>query len=131
MQASDANSRFTCFLARCRVVEEKPEAEEPSLEVRRATRLLEGKSIVLIGGCPRPYPQEATRTALGLRELIWISTREHQSIEGFEPSVARADVAVVLVAIRWSSHSFEGVKRLCDVNGKPFVRLPGGYGVNQ
>ena len=49
----------------------------------------------------------------------------------FEPYVARPEVALVLLAIRWSSHSFGDVKRFCDDHGKPMVRLPGGYGVNQ
>jgi hypothetical protein len=71
------------------------------------------------------------KTALGLKDLIWIETREHQSIEGFEPAIARPDVAVVLLAIRWSSHAFGDVKRYCDRHGKLLVRLPGGYNPNQ
>jgi hypothetical protein len=38
---------------------------------------------------------------------------------------------VVLLAIRWSSHSFGDVKRFCDQFGKPLVRLPAGYSPNQ
>ena len=52
-----------------------------------------GRSVVLIGGIRRPEAQEALRTALGLKELVWIETREHQSIEAFEPAVARPEVA--------------------------------------
>ncbi len=37
----------------------------------------------------------------------------------------------MLLAIRWSSHSFGDVKRFCDRYGKPMVRLPGGYSPNQ
>src|SRR5262249_32543970 len=50
---------------------------------------------------------------------------------GFEPYVARPDVAVVVLAIRWSSHSFGEVKEFCDQYGKPLGRLPGGYNPNQ
>ena len=60
-----------------------------------------------------------------------VATREHQSIEGFEAYIARADVAVVLLAIRWSSHSFGDIKAFCDRHGKPLVRLPAGYHPNQ
>ncbi|MEZ6105837.1 MAG: hypothetical protein R3B96_06870 [Pirellulaceae bacterium] len=63
--------------------------------------------------------------------MIWIETREHQSIDGFEPYVARADVAVVLLAIRWASHSFGDVREFCERYQKPLVRLPGGYNANQ
>lgn len=100
---------------------------EPITEVREAARLLSGRSAVLIGGVRRPQAQEMLRKSLGLHELIWIATREHQAIRGFEAKIARPEVAVVLLAIRWSSHSFGDVKLFCDRHGKPLVRLPGGY----
>jgi hypothetical protein len=40
-------------------------------------------------------------------------------------------VAVVLLAIRWSSHGFGEVKEFCEKYSKPLVRLPGGYNANQ
>src|SRR5439155_3900446 len=104
---------------------------EPTAEVKEAARLLGGKGVVLIGGDRRPVAQEALKASLGLRELFWIETREHQSLEGFEPYVARPDVAVVLLGIRWSSHSFGEVKQFCGRYGKPLVRLPAGYSPNQ
>jgi hypothetical protein len=103
----------------------------PTAEVQVARRLLGGRGLVLIGGLCRREAQEALRAALGLKELIWIETREHQSIAAFEPAIARPDVALVLLAIRWSSHAFGDVKRFCDRHRKPLVRLPGGYGPNQ
>jgi hypothetical protein len=102
-------------------------APEPTVEVREAARLLSGRSAVLIGGLRRPQAQEALRAVLGLEELVWIGTREHQSIRGFEAAIARPEVAVVLLAIRWSSHAFGDVKQYCERYGKPLVRLPGGY----
>ena len=99
--------------------------------VREAARLLSGRSIVLIGGLRRPEAQRSLTSALGLRELSWIETKEHQSITAFEPTIARPDVALVLLAIRWSSHAFGDVKQYCDRHGKPLVRLPGGYSPNQ
>jgi hypothetical protein len=104
---------------------------EPTAEVREARRLLEGRSVVLIGGICRRESQKLLRTALGLKELIWIETKEHQSIGTFEPTIARTDMALVLLAIRWSSHAFGEVKQFCDRHGKPLVRLPGGYSPNQ
>ena len=62
---------------------------EPTAEVKEAARLLGGRSVVLIGGIRRPEAQESLKTALGLKELIWIETKEHQSIEAFEPAIAR------------------------------------------
>src|SRR5205085_7156576 len=79
----------------------------------------------------RPSAVDALAQAFGLRELIWIETREHQTHAVFEPYVARDDVAAVVLAIRWSSHGFGEVKEFCDKYGKPLVRLPAGYSPNQ
>lgn len=102
-----------------------------SAEVAEAAELLAGKTIVLIGGDRRPDAEEALRDALGLAEVLWISTRSHQSIDHFEPYVARPEVAVVLLAIRWASHSFGDVRQFCERFGKPLVRLPQGYNPSQ
>jgi hypothetical protein len=106
-------------------------AVQPSAEVREAAQLLEGRSVVLIGGDRRSDAAEALERAFNLSELVWIATRDHESTSGFEPYVARPDVALVLLAIRWSSHSYGEVKDFCDHYGKPLVRLPGGYNPNQ
>jgi hypothetical protein len=105
--------------------------EAPTEEVRKARDLLHGRSVVLIGGERRPPAAEALEETFGLRELIWIETREHQTHAVFEPYVARDDVAVVVLAIRWSSHGFGEVKEFCEKYGKPLVRLPAGYSPNQ
>ena len=104
---------------------------EPTAEVKEAARLLSGKSIVLIGGIRRGEAQRTLERAFGLESLIWIETKEHQSFETFEPMIVRPEVVLVLLAIRWSSHGFGEVRRLCERHGKPLVRLPGGYSPNQ
>jgi hypothetical protein len=103
----------------------------PSDEVQAASRLLAGRSLALIGGIRRPQAQKLLIVTLGLKDLIWIETREHQSFKRFEPTIARGDVALVLLAIRWASHGFADVKQFCDQYAKPLVRLPGGYSPNQ
>jgi hypothetical protein len=103
----------------------------PSAEVQEVARLLRGRSMVVIGGERRPESYEALKEALQLQGLIWIETREHESISGFEPYIARLEVAVVALAIRWSSHSHGDVQMFCDKYGKPLVRLPGGYNPKQ
>ncbi len=103
----------------------------PTAEVQRAAELLGGRSVVIIGGDRRPHAHSALRSALDLKDLIWIETREHESLDGFEPYVARDDVALVILAIRWASHSYGDVKTFCDRYGKPLLRLPGGYSPNQ
>jgi hypothetical protein len=105
-------------------------ATEPIEEVRRAAELLRGQTVVLIGGDRRPMAAEALTTAFGLKELIWVEGRD-QTYADFEPEVARGEVAVVILAIRWSRHGFGEVKAFCEKYGKPLVRLPGGYSPNQ
>jgi hypothetical protein len=116
-----------------REAEEPPEPVARALapEVEQAARLLRGRSVVMIGGQARPQSRAALERAFGLRELNWITSEPHQSLEGFEPAIARPETAMVILAIRWSSHSFEGVKALCERYQKPYVRLPGGYNPNQ
>lgn len=119
------------YLATHPAAEPAQPAREPSAEVREAARLLRGRALALIGGARRPEAQRQLQSALGLKELAWVETREHQPVASFEPVVARPDVAAVLLAIRWSSHAFGDVQHLCDRHGKPLVRLPGGYNPNQ
>ena len=120
-----------------RYLENLPEPAEPPApaapipEVAEVADLVRGRDLVLIGGQRRPGAAEALRQAFELRDLNWITTRAHQSIESFEPVVARPEVAAVLLAIRWSSHSFSDVKIFCERYGKPLVRLPTGYNPNQ
>jgi len=113
---------------------ERPEtmpAAATSPAVTRVADLLRGRVVVMIGGERRPHAQAALERDFELRELRWVATRPHQSIADFESHVARPETALVLLAIRWASHSFEGVADMCARYGKPFVRLPAGYGSNQ
>ena len=107
------------------------ETVTPSADVRQAAQLLKGRSMALIGGDRRPNSQRALERAFDLEELVWIEAKEHQSLDTFDPHIARDDVAVVVLAIRWSSHSFGDVRLFCEKYGKPLVRLPAGYNPNQ
>lgn len=100
-------------------------------ELAQARQLLHGQAAVLIGGERRPIAEQQLKAALGLAELYWIDTRSHQTHTVFEPYVARDDVAVVLLAIRWASHGFSEVQAFCTRYAKPLVRLPTGYNANQ
>lgn len=122
------------YVAAREEAEDAPPANETrtiSPQLREAAELLHGKVVLLIGGERRAQSAAALERALELKELRWFTTRAHQSIAGFEPWVARDDVALVMLAIRWSSHSFEGVRAMCERYDKPFVRLPRGYNANQ
>ena len=106
-------------------------AKEISEEVQEVAKLLENKGLLIIGGERRPYAYEALKSAFQLKDLIWLSTREHESVDQFESYVARPEVTAVLLAIRWSSHSYGEIRDFCVKHGKLFVRLPAGYNPNQ
>lgn len=111
--------------------EPEPDDEMPIPEVSEVASLLRGRSIVMICNVANPDARDALLRSFELTELDWIEARAHQSIERFKPNIARPDVALVLLPIRWSSHSFGELKSFCEGLGKPFVQLPGGYNVNQ
>ena len=120
------------FLADQEARQRAPEAEpEPSAQVKRVAEALRGRVALLIGGQRRPHSQRMLERDLQLKELRWIATNPHTSLSSFEPQIARPEVGLVLLAVRWRSHSFEGVKALCEKYRKSFVRLPAGYGSNR
>ncbi|HXD85079.1 MAG TPA: hypothetical protein VN641_01205 [Urbifossiella sp.] len=120
-----------------RYLDTRPEADPParvqraSPEVAAVADLLRGREVVLIGGQNRPNHKAALMKAFGLTDVRWIVTPEHTSFTVFEPDVAAQEVALVLLAIRWSSHDYDSVRTYCEQYGKPLVRLPGGYNANQ
>jgi len=102
-----------------------------SPQVDEVAELVRGRKILLIGGEERKPQKQAIEQAFGLSELVWFVTKEHHPVRDFESHVARDDVALVLLAIRWSSHSYGEVNDYCQQYNKPLVRLPGGYNANQ
>lgn len=121
--------RYLDDIAEQNVVVNAPEVV--SNDVAAAKELLKEQTALFVGGRADPYAKEALQKALGLKELIWFETEEHKSLDIYEPLVARADVTTVFLAIRWSSHSYGGLKELCKKHGKRFVRLTAGYNPNQ
>lgn len=120
-----------------RYLETRPEADappkppRPSAEVTEVADLLRGREVVLIGGQARPVHKAALMRAFDLADVRWLCTPDHTSFTFFEPDIARPEVAVVLLAIRWSNHDYDNVKEYCETYDKPLIRLPGGYNANQ
>jgi hypothetical protein len=104
---------------------------EPSAHVLAVRKCLEGKTIVIIGGDLVGHRRQAIKEAFALGDLVWVESRHHQSIERFKPAIVRPDVKIVVLMVRWASHSYHELKPFCDQHGKLFVRLPGGYNPNQ
>lgn len=104
-------------------------AVDPSLSAVAA--LLRDRTVVFIGGERRPYMADAIEEAFDLAELVWCTTQEGQSYLTMQPYIARPEVCLVILAIRWSSHNLSEVSTFCERYNKPLVRLPAGYNVSQ
>ncbi|MGQ0627759.1 MAG: hypothetical protein ACT4PL_06610 [Phycisphaerales bacterium] len=97
-----------------------------------ARALINNTPVVLIGGIPRPHVRAALEAGLNIPEVRWLDSRPHQSTSTFDAAIRRPDVRLVLLAIRWSSHSFAAdIPAMCTRASKRCVRLPGGMGVTQ
>ena len=104
---------------------------EPTPEVLLAREALRGRTVVIVGGDDRPHSRENIEREFELSELKWLASREHSSIEQFRAAIVHPDTALVILMIRWASHSYEDLQEICERAGKPFVRLPGGYNPSQ
>ena len=102
-------------------------ADHDQPHIVRVREILKGKRVVMIGGDERPNRRLAIERAFELDELRWIATRPHERHDNIEPAIERADTDVVLLLIRWSSHSYGELRETCDRLDKPLVRMPGGY----
>lgn len=105
--------------------------EQPTEDVVAVRRMLEGRKLILIGGRCRKASQQKIEKAFALDELIWLSTKPHESVYNFKSTVQGTGVGAVLLAIRFASHTFGEIKEFCKEAGVPFVRLPAGYNANQ
>lgn len=102
-------------------------SRERTLAMERVRRWLSGKRVVIIGGAHRPLSRQALVEAFELGDLEWITTRAHEPLESFRASIVRPQTELILLLIRWSSHSFGELRHLADAHGKRFVSLPRGY----
>lgn len=110
-----------------------PPAGGPRTPVQEVADLLRGRTVLVVGGDSRRDHVERLRTAFELAELHWPDSREsNASFSAFEPFVARPEVALVLLLIKWNRHGItEELPAVCERYKKPVVRLTGGYNPEQ
>ncbi|KOR32411.1 hypothetical protein TI05_07405 [Achromatium sp. WMS3] len=95
--------------------------------INRVAAWLRGQTIVFIGGDERPHAKMALINAFALKDVIWVSTRPHETLEILKTPIRRDEVGLVVLTIRWASHAYGNIRTLCRQLGKPFIRLPAGY----
>ncbi|TAJ21246.1 MAG: hypothetical protein EPO68_05035 [Planctomycetota bacterium] len=112
----------------------RPSAAPPSTASAeaRAAALLRGRALLLIGGDPREDARVRLCGALELAHVHWPATSEGRPVPAeLEPWIARADVAAVVLLIRWIRHALNDVAALCARHDKPLARVTGGYNPSQ
>lgn len=104
--------------------------EELPPEVKRVAELVQGRTLVIIGGRPNTEAVTQIEETLGC-EVDWLESRPHDSPGLFKPHIVKKEVLLVLLLIRWSSHVFSEVEAFCGSSGKHLVRVPAGYNVKK
>lgn len=101
-------------------------------ELLKARQLLAGRTALLIGGEERPQHARRLEQALDLSELRWAGHREHSSLAPLEHEIARPEVDLVLLPIRWNgTETGPTIRQWCKHYHKPCVTLKAGYNANQ
>jgi hypothetical protein len=91
---------------------------------------LAGRSILLIGGEPRPEALERLNHDFAPARVVW-QGMDHFASSRFEAAIADPNVAVVCRIISLISHETINLRETCAKHGKGFVSLPKGYGSAQ
>lgn len=104
--------------------------EQPSPQVAQVAELIRGTELVVLGGEVRVEAETALRDAFGLSGLTWLHLDDNPTNEDFSRAIARENVSVVVLLIRWARHRYGDAKEAADLHDKPFVRVPGGYNPN-
>jgi hypothetical protein len=101
-------------------------------ELLRVRDLLHEKTVLFIGGEERPQHARKLQESLELHELRWVGHREHSSLAPLESEIARPEVDLVLLPIRWNgTESGPIIRNWCRQYNKPCVTLKAGYNANQ
>lgn len=108
-----------------------PPARGPRTPTEEVAELVRGRKLLVVGGDPRPEHAERLRAGFELAEVLWPQTSKvNPSVSGLEPYVARAEVALVLLLIRFIRHGVNwDLPAVCEKHQKPLVRVPGGYNI--
>jgi hypothetical protein len=95
-------------------------------EIERVADLLQGTTMVLIGGEARVENRAALIEAFRLKDIIWLTLSDDPTLSEIRTAVSRPEVSVVLLLIRWARHRHGEAADIARELGKEFVRIPGG-----
>lgn len=103
-----------------------------SAQVAQVRLLLEGKSLVMIGGEPYPEAMGRIAEAFGLEEVLWPEITEHGTSEPMRGPIFRPGVAMVCVLVKLAGHLHAAnAREFARSADKPCLMLTGGYNPEQ
>lgn len=96
----------------------------PSIPTERVSET-RGQSAILIGGLRREQAFQEIFKGLEFAALRWIEPQ--RDLADVERTIAIPETSLVIYSVRWSSHPFSDIRRICAAYGKRLIRLPGAY----
>lgn len=103
-----------------------------SARVLEARELLQGGSLVIIGGEPRADAIERITEAFALESVEWVPLSEHGTGAPMQAPIARPSTRAVIVLIKLTGHLHaEEARVYARQAGKPCIHLPAGYNPEQ
>lgn len=103
-----------------------------SARVAEARGLLEGSSIVVVGGERRPDAVDRLKDAFALQNVEWMSLTEHGSAEPLRAPIMRRGTRLVVVLTKLTGHLHaDEARAYAREAGVPFVTMPAGYNPEQ
>jgi len=94
-------------------------------------RALAGKTLVLLGGIPKPNSKRRLIEALGLKDVDWIPSGQYDHGLQADAHLSDPNVAAVVFALRWAGHAHGSIRNRAWALGIPAASLPGGYNPRQ
>ena len=108
-----------------------PESNDTVTEaVAQVSRMLNEKTMVVVGGVCKPHAAQRLKRELKLGEVRWLEATKKDRVSDFEPELNGA--AVVVLITRLIGHKHNDVREMCKEAEIPWVQLPksAGYSPN-
>lgn len=120
------------YLATTAVEEPKDRREpESDIEVVGTVRsILQGKTMVIVGGIRKPHSAQRLKSKFGLKDLRWLEATKSDRVSLFRTDLNGA--AVVVLITRLIGHKHNDIRQMCSEAGIPAVQMPmsAGYSPN-
>ena len=109
---------------------DRRESESDIEAVGTVRSILQGKTMVIVGGVRKPHSAQRLKSKFGLKELRWLEATKSDRVSLFRPDLQGA--AVVVLITRLIGHKHNDIREMCSEAGIPSVQMPmaAGYSPN-